>query len=387
MEFFTGSVTVRLLGKLSAAKLTQIAQHIPLKNVRRTKDGVVLELPLGDVRALRTLLRGQGMRMRVLKRRGLPFLRVQLRRSAPFWVAATAALLVLVYLSSTVLEVRISGVQNAARLSSLQQQLQELGVQRGAALGSIDKRQVEEAVQQAHPELTYVSLRRRGTSLELFVVEATDPPEIFDRNQPVDVVAGSAGLIVGVTVFSGTALVQPGDTVRQGQVLIQGVDHNGNPCHASGQVTARLWHRGAGQADLYQEQRQATGRQFTETRLSVLGFELPWFQKENGFACYDVSHQKGRLLDGLFFPIEWDKITVYEVVSSQVRREYDEVARQAAQRALTDALNLIPNGARVVDKRLEYSKIGNEKLLATLTLETLAEIGVQVEGAGVAREE
>lgn len=103
-----------------------------------------------------------------------------------------------------------------------------------------------------------------------------------------------------------------------------------------------------------------------------MGFELPWFQKENGFACYDVSHQKGRLLDGLFFPIEWDKITVYEVVSSQVRREYDEVARQAAQRALTDALNLIPNGARVVDKRLEYSKIGNEKLLATLTLETLA---------------
>lgn len=137
-------------------------------------------------------------------------------------------------------------MQNAARLSSLQQQLQELGVQRGAALGSIDKRQVEEAVQQAHPELTYVSLRRRGTSLELFVVEATDPPEIFDRNQPVDVVAGSAGLIVGVTVFSGTALVQPGDTVRQGQVLIQGVDHNGNPCHASGQVTARLWHRRRG---------------------------------------------------------------------------------------------------------------------------------------------
>lgn len=379
MEFFFGSVTVLLTGPLSAMQLSQIAQEIPLEDVKTTADGLTMRLLLKDVRQLRRLLHGQGIRMHVLQRRGLPFVRVFLRRNSAFAFCLAAALLTLMYLSGTVLQLKVSGTANKKLSETLLQQAEEMGLKRGVPAQSIDRRQIERALQDLHPELTYVSIRRQGTNIELFVVEATQPPKIANEYEAVDVIAASNGLITNVTVFSGVPLVRPGDTVRQGQVLIQGVDADGNPCRAAGQVTARLWQTGRGEAELYEQEREHTGKQKESIKISLFGFEFPRKAPQTDYAAYDTAHARGLLLDGLFFPIQWDKMITYEVQIHRIKRDNAQAHRQAAQRALCKALQLVPNGAQIVDKRLEYSKIENEKLYASLTLETLAQIGVQKE--------
>lgn len=378
MEWFFGSVRLRLRGRVTPALLDRIARAVPLSDVRRVPDGVTLSAPLSGVYEMRKLLRGQGVRLFVEGRRGLPFWRVWMRRRAAFFFSAAAALLLLLYLSAAVSTVRVSGTDDQALAQELLQELEALGVKSGAYIGDIDRRELARQLQEKHPELTFVNLKRRGTSLELFVVEATEAPK--EPTGPADVVAGSAGLVTKVTVFSGTALVRPGDTVRQGQVLIEGKDASGLPCRAAGLIEARLWHTGRGEAELYEQVRTPTGRENSDTRLYFWGYELPFFQKEDGFSHCDIIHETGSLVDSLFFPMKWDKITKYEVEVSTQPRPGSQVRRQAAQRAFTDALRLLPSGARVIDKTLKYSKIGNERLAATLTLETLCEIGVQAGG-------
>ncbi|MDR3085102.1 MAG: sporulation protein YqfD [Christensenellaceae bacterium] len=379
MERLTGTVTVLLIGSLPPKELNRLAASLSLQDVRREKKGTSMRLRAEDFNALRHLLRGSGLKVRILKREGLPFVRVMLRHKAAFVVALLASLLVIWGLSQTVLEVRVSGIHNETMKRQLLELMAGLGAERGAFREKVDPRAIEESVLRSFPNLTFASLHQRGVTLELFVVEAVKPPEIFRRSEPVNIVASCEGLITKVTVLSGMAWVRPGDTVRQGQLLIQGYDPSSGSVHANGEVYARIWQTGAGEAELYETVRVPTGRAHERMVIRCLGLEICLFQGKVPFKDYNISKEGGFLLDGLYLPIAWEKQRFTEVELRRQQREEEEVRRQAAQRALTDALNLVPGGARIVDKRLEYSKIGEEKLAARLTLESFAQIGVSVQ--------
>lgn len=380
MERLAGYATVVLIGFLPTRELNRISEQVELLDVKKVKEGTSVRVRIEHVNILRHLLRGSKVRMRIVKREGLPFVRVRLRRSMPFFVCLVAAFLVMWGLSQTVMEVSVSGISNEPMKQQLLLMLEESGVKKGVLHQSIDKHAVEERVLELFPDFTFASLRQTGTSLELFVVEAIKQPIVFDKNLPVDLVASAEGLVTTVTVLSGTPLVQPGDTVRQGQVLVSGFDPVKGSMHANGEVYARLWQTGIGEADLFEEMRIPTGNTHKITTLSVFGFTFDFFSEQNPFENYDLVRRGGTLLDGLFIPITWESREYVEVSVEKNARDVSQVRRQAAQRALSDALNLVPNGARIVDKRLEYSKIKGGKLVARLTLETLSQIAVPVQG-------
>lgn len=84
------------------------------------------------------------------------------------------------------------------------------------------------------------------------------------------------------------------------------------------------------------------------------------------------------LLDGLFFPVEIVRETREEVRVEKAARRLTEAKDEAGARALTNALTKLPNGARVVDKRIEYSMIKDGKLCAAVTIEGAMQIGREV---------
>ena len=78
------------------------------------------------------------------------------------------------------------------------------------------------------------------------VVERHRPPEAADRSAVTNIVARRSGLITKVEALEGQAMVLPGTTVTEGQLLISGVsetEHIGARfVHSMGAVWARTWY-------------------------------------------------------------------------------------------------------------------------------------------------
>ena len=80
MRRTAGWVTVRLRGAVSGRQLTKLAEQIGIRRVRRCGQETELTLRAADLNRVRHLLRGAGVRMRIVKKSPLTHLRPAARR-------------------------------------------------------------------------------------------------------------------------------------------------------------------------------------------------------------------------------------------------------------------------------------------------------------------
>ena len=360
MRRTAGWVTVRLRGAVSGRQLTKLAEQTGIRRVRRCGQETELTLRAADLNRVRNLLRGAGVRMRIVKKSPLTRLRPAARRHAGLIAAALTALLLLSGLMQTVLTVTVDGAKDARQKEEMVRLLAARGIRPGAYFPGVDRDGAAAEVLRSFSGLTYA------------------PPEIYDPMQRTDVVAEVGGLVTRVVTLSGEALVRPGDTVVAGQVLIRGTE---SAPHARGAVSARVWAVGRGGAERERTQRVPTGRSERRNALRIGKGGMLWPQKRawtENFSEFDERSERTLLLDGLFFPVEIVRETREEVRVEKAARRLTEAKDEAGARALTNALTKLPNGARVVDKRIEYSMIKDGKLCAAVTIEGAMQIGREV---------
>ena len=316
--------------------------------------------------------------MRVVKRYGALRARAWARGHAALLAVGVLALVLLYGASNLVLRVTVTGEKDASQERQMKALLEEMGLRPGVWAPGVDRNGIAQAVKRKFSGLVYAGIRRSGFgSMELYVVQATPVPEVYDDRARVNVVASFGGLVTRVVTLSGEALVQAGDTVVPGQVLIRGTEA---APHAGGEITARVWAQGVGDAALFSQEAEDTGRQVAETYLEVNGERFP-AALEVPFATYRVEEEAQELLGGLFYPARLVRRTVLETEESLMRRDPRAVRAEAGDRALRAALEELPGNATLVDKRVEYSMIESGKLRATATLEAVMQIGREAEAA------
>lgn len=366
-----GWVRVRLLGAVSGKRLSEVSARMRVKAVRAVRGGMEMDVRANDLNELRKVLYGAGLHMRIVRRYGIVRVRAGARRKASLIMAACCAVLVLWGLAQTVFAVSVVGARDTVQEMQMRGVLDEFGVKVGMFASNIDKEGIAGEVMARFPGLTFAMVRRQGLSVELYVVQATHAPEVYDPSQPVDVVATYSGLVTKIVVLSGEGLVKPGDTVVKGQVLIAGTAQS---AHARGAVTARIWCVGEGQADLRQEDVTPTGRVQADTYVRIGSWRFPETASID-FEHYQTRETTTQVLDGMFYPVEWVRCEFSEVSVDNSARKISAVKDESGARGMTNALLELPNGACVVDKRVEYSMIKDGKLCATVTLESIMQIG------------
>ena len=373
-----GWVRIRILVSGVGGRLDDIARVVRVRRARAVPGGVELDVREGDLLRLRAALRGSGARVRVVKRYGALRARAWARGHAALLAVGVLALVLLYGASNLVLRVTVTGEKDASQERQMKALLEEMGLRPGVWAPGVDRDGIAQAVKREFSGLVYAGVRRSGFgAMELYVVQATPAPEVYDDRARVDVVASFGGLVTRVVTLSGEALVQPGDTVVPGQVLIRGTEA---APHAGGEVTARVWAQGVGDAALFSEEAEDTGRQVVETFLEVNGARFP-AALEIPFSTYRVEEEAQELLGGLFYPARLVRRTVLETEESLARRDPRAVREEAGDRALRAALEGLPGNATLVDKRVEYSMIESGKLRATATLEAVMQIGREAEAA------
>ena len=193
-------------------------QDIPVTGAVRTEGGLRITVPVRDVRRLRASLCG-GEKILSLRISGP----ARLLRPGSGRRALLGCLFVCLAtvwsLSLFLWRIDVRGNETVDTAEILRA-LEPFGVRVGAFRFAVRQEDLENAILLAIPDLSWVSVNPRGSSVTVLVREMRRAPDPVDEGAAVSLAASREGVVVRVTALRGRTCVSPGDAVESGQILI-----------------------------------------------------------------------------------------------------------------------------------------------------------------------
>jgi len=222
IAFLLGYLRIEVRGgRLSQFLSTALGTGLSLWRVERKGEALRANLTMSSFHSLRPAARSARSKVRILERRGLPFMANRLRKR-PILIAGAICCLGFILWATAhlwVVRVKITGPQQLDPRAVLAAAA-EAGLKQGAWTSRVDPEQVRAHIEQRLPEASWVVIRIQGTRAVIEVVEKAVEHRL-DQADCVHLVAKKSGVIEQVIPFQGEPFVQRGDVVRAGDLLIE----------------------------------------------------------------------------------------------------------------------------------------------------------------------
>ncbi len=226
LRWVRGTVSFRVEGKFAERFLNLLSRSgIPVFQTRYTKEGFVAQTTVKKYFAIRPFARKTHVRVRIVERRGLPFLLRRWKRRKGLLVGVAAFLLLLFLSGQFVWEIQINGNQTVTD-DEILQSLEEMGLSRGSWKESLDVQKMAILLRQQYEQIGWAAINLVGGVAEVEINERQEGEEIVESNEPCNVVAARGGQIVRMEVYDGQRVRQDGETVKKGDLLVSGVVAN-----------------------------------------------------------------------------------------------------------------------------------------------------------------
>ena len=360
-------------------------------DLEHESDKLFLKIHPRDFKKLRPILRKTGSTVRIVEKKGAFFLFLQGWRRKGLLAGIALFVIVLYFSSLFIWEVRIEG-NNEVSKKEIHAFLEKYNIKRGTMQWQVDLQELERRLLVELDDLVWASIAIQGTSLEIQVVERQREPEI---PEVVDLVASKDGVVVDVLVLAGEAVIQPGDTVKQGDLLISGTISPPEPeeeveneleqpgqviqVQARGVVEAMVWYEEYVYQPLYIQKRRKTGRQTSQIIIKTDKHEIPFTRsREIPFQSYELKTTKRKLSwRNKGFPVELITRNYKEFELETRLLSPWEALNKARSTALEQINTALPRGVSVKKRNLDdffFLEIG--KVGCRITVETREDIAV-----------
>lgn len=195
-------------------------RQIPVYRVKKIqKNRVRLTISASSRKKLFAFLDGSCYNVKKVRTFGLgaPFLFLKKRPGVAFGIVTFFATVFL--LSGVMMDVKYVG-SGAVYATEIGRTLDGDGVKRYSFFSTWDNKKIEQKLF-ALGKFSFVSVSRKGMRLVVRTELADSPPQILDRAQ-TQMTAVDGGVVVSLKVLRGTPLVNVGDTVKKGDVVVSG---------------------------------------------------------------------------------------------------------------------------------------------------------------------
>lgn len=350
-------------------------QGIALSGIRRTGSRKISGLvPEDDLPALAELAQNGGWRFEAGGRRGAGRWLDTLKRR---WLLAAGCLIAAAcLLAASRLVWRIEIVDAGIYEADLRAFLPALDVRPLRWKKDIDLGALRDSLEWRYPEVAWMECGYRGMTLTITVVEGVASGDALTHLGSGDVVAARDGVVERIITLTGTPQVQPGQTVRAGQVLIRGEERTSDglvrPVSARGKVMARVWDGASVRMSIWERATVYSGRQQRTAVVSCPWFDL-WRTESSGFEQQDVA-VRVMPLGGLFLPFTLRFETRMEADVSLKARDMEQLRTEAALAAMRKLREKVGMDDVFLTKWVDYSMIDDENLLAVAIGERVLDI-------------
>ncbi len=393
-----GAVKVRISGGWIERFINRcLAAGFCLWQIKTDGSDTTLWMRLDDFRRVREIASDSHVEVKVIERRGCPFLMRKLLRRKGLVVGPMLFLLLIHIFTLFVWQVDVVG-NHAVDSDEILRLASENGIHVGALCSSVEPREAEQAIMANCGRLVWCGVRKEGTRIVVEVVEKT--PRRAQPDHAGDVVARTDGVLTELIVLSGTAVKSSGDTVKAGDTLIIGVEPRygeladaidmeaTRTVGAKGIARARVWYEGYGEVPLETIKGERTQRAIYAVDVQMGERSFVWQSAEISDAAMYETEKKIVKWRNQIFPVEIIIHIYYECepISTAISRE--EATLLAKERAWQSVAERIPKDAEVKERRSDIISEESASIVRVRALaETIEEIGIGPDSAKTETEE
>lgn len=197
-------------------------ENINIKNIIYSDKALRARCSVNAYKKLHRIALQSGGRLRIVKKRGLPFLLHPLKDRWGVFAGLLLFVFMTSFLGGYIWNITVIGndtLQQAAIVDFLAQN----GFKTGARWEQTDKENLEFAVMAEFDEVAWISINKLGCLAQVEIRETVKQPEVEDNTKITNVTAKKDGVIVSVTALGGWQAVKEGEAVTKGDLLISGV--------------------------------------------------------------------------------------------------------------------------------------------------------------------
>lgn len=364
-----------------------VKQNIYLWNIRRQKHEMTVCISAAGFRMLRPIAKKTRSRCRIKKKCGLPFVLHRHRKRKVLLCGFAAFFLFIFIMSSFVWVIDIDGNEKMTD-SEVRILLKSCGMDTGMLKYKINQSEIKNQAILADDRLSWLWVDIKGTKAYVSVKEREIYQPEPEQTEPCDLVAQKSGVVKKITVKSGTAVVSPGDTVLEGQMLVNGLTAAMTPVPSDAEVIARVWYEKKATIGYEKKERSYTGEEKNRYSLCFDKYSLRLFFKTDApYEDFDKTESisRMRLAGDFYLPFSLKKET-YQKVETKSRTISRQEALKDAQDTLEgQLLNEVGPEVKIVSRYITSQDLGNNTLEVTYTAE--CEQNIAKKDDNIARED
>lgn len=198
-------------------------RHIYLWGLRPCGNHYEMYITVSGFRKLKPIIRKTKTKVVILKRYGLPFFLHKYRKRKMFFAGAIGCMFSLYLMSCFVWNIHIEG--NYTRTDeTILSYLESTNVHHGMRKTEVNCAQIVKDLRKEFNDIIWVSASIDGTRLMIEVKENTDTikEKVEKKEKATDLIASEEGEVVKIITRTGTPVVEPGDKVKKGDLLVSG---------------------------------------------------------------------------------------------------------------------------------------------------------------------
>ncbi|MGV8983208.1 sporulation protein YqfD [Clostridium sp.] len=288
---------------------------IIVKNIKKINiTTLVLEVKLCDYVEITKVAQKSKSTIRIVGRSGLSFFIMKMKRRSALLIGAFLFLSIIYYLSTFVWNIEIN-TEHYISPYELRNQISGFGITPGLRKKNIDVYEIEKKILRSNDEIMWVKARIDGVKLKVDVIERQSPPIIISKQQtPRDLIADKDGEVVRVFTTEGTAVVNAGDMIQKGDILVkgeQGKEGSVYPVHAQGEVIAKTFYEESKEISLNNISRIKTGNSISNLYIKFANKKIYLKNSLITYANYDKIENNDKFIKSeIYYEIEKKNIPV-----------------------------------------------------------------------------
>lgn len=367
-RFLQGYLRIKVWGYSPERFMNLCCNHnILLWDIEKcSADSYSMNISLSGYFQIRPFVRKTGTKVAVLNRFGLPFFIPHLKIHMFFLLGIVGTIVFLFWTTGYVWKIDVEG-NSAITGKEFTAFLEENGIEIGTPKRKISVEELEKAIRNEFPIVTWTSAQVEGTKLWIQIKENDKLLKVEEKpKEKSNLVASKDGRITSIITRNGVPMVKAGDEVKKGDILVTGQVPIYND---AGEIVN--YHLYKADADVYLECSYAyeasmptsyilhkyTGEEHKSLYLKVCGRELV-FPNYRGAEHVDVIQNRRQVqaLEQWFLPLFYgtDHYKVYEPVVTAYTKK--EVSKQLNKEINTFVSSLEEKGVQFIEKDVKIEK-------------------------------
>ena len=353
---------------------------ITVWNLKRNKDiRLVLNVRVNEFKEICKIAKKTKCKIKIENKKGVPIFLHKYKKRKIFIILLIVVICLIILSANFVWNVEISE-ENGQELENIAQDIEEAGLKVGELKNKINTKHIINKIRLKRNDVAWMGIELKGTNAIVKLVKADEKPEIVNENEYCNIVSDKAGIITKINAQSGTANVKVGDTVNQGDILINGWMEGKftgvRYVHSKGEIEAKVWYTKSKKIPYNTTQIQETGNVEEKYAIKINNFRINFQKRVSNFEIYDTieTENKFKIFSDFYLPISIIKITNKEqqkIEKNYTIEEAKNIGIQELQQELDDE---IEDKEKIVNKNINtYEK--EDGVEVYVTYEVLENIG------------